>query len=279
MGRLPFGKKRWLLKHATGFCGVGRREFIRGNQDHADCPRCGHTNESTRHVVECKGSGADLTYSSALNNLEKTLSTLDTYPPIATAIITRLRQWRIYGDHQLPPLRQRNIYGSHHAVIDQDKIGWYNFLLGRLSKKWSDSQQRYIDSLKRKNSGRRWTSSVIQKALEIAWDMWEQCNDINQNTMHPRRAEEVDDIKAQLRVLYRRGYDSLLPIDRHLFSKSEATLQKGEPKLMLQWINSVLTATRRAAVAANDLERTMHSERALMRNWLLRDLGPFQTKP
>jgi hypothetical protein len=24
MRRLPFGKRLWLIKHATGFCGVGR---------------------------------------------------------------------------------------------------------------------------------------------------------------------------------------------------------------------------------------------------------------
>ncbi len=32
MGSLPFGKKRWLIKHATGWCGTGRRELLRGNQ-------------------------------------------------------------------------------------------------------------------------------------------------------------------------------------------------------------------------------------------------------
>jgi hypothetical protein len=219
-------------------------------------------------VVECKGTGATLTYTLALQKLGLHLQTLDTAPSIALAIITRLRQWRKYGDNHLPPFRNRDLYGSHHAVADQDKIGWYNFMLGRLSKKWSDSQQRYIDSLHRKNSGRRWASSVIQKALDIAWDMWEQRNDINQNTMHPRRVVEVDEIKAQLRVLYRRGSDSLLPIDHHLFSKSEATLQLGEPNLMLQWITSVLTASRRAAVATKNIEQTMTAERALMQRWL-----------
>jgi hypothetical protein len=31
MGRLPFGKKTWLIKHATGFYGVRRRAFLQGN--------------------------------------------------------------------------------------------------------------------------------------------------------------------------------------------------------------------------------------------------------
>jgi hypothetical protein len=31
MSKLPFGKRWWLLKHATGFCGVGKMELRRGN--------------------------------------------------------------------------------------------------------------------------------------------------------------------------------------------------------------------------------------------------------
>jgi hypothetical protein len=218
-------------------------------------------------VVECKGTGANITYTLAIQKLEMQLTNLNTTLPIVKAIVTRLIQWRKYRDQHLPTLRQRDIYGAHHAVHHQDKIGWYNFLLGRLSKKWSDSQKRYIDSLHRKNSGRRWTSSVIQKALDIAWDMWEQRNDINRNTMHPRWAAAIDKIKAQLRGLYRQERN-FLPIDRHLFLKSESTLLLGEPHLMLQWITSVITASWRAAAATNDLEQTMTAERALMQRWL-----------
>ena len=122
--------------------------------------------------------------------------------------------------------------------------------------------------MRRKTLGRPWTASVIQKALDIASDMWEQRNGINQNTMHPRRVADVEEIKAQLRDSYHCGRNSLLPIDQHLFSKSQATLLLGEPHLMQQWINLFLTATRRAAKATEDLERTMTSERALMRCWL-----------
>jgi hypothetical protein len=65
MGRLPFGRKCWLIKHAAGFCGVERRELLRGNQDHDDCPCCG-SSKSSRRVVECKGTGTDLTFALAL---------------------------------------------------------------------------------------------------------------------------------------------------------------------------------------------------------------------
>jgi hypothetical protein len=269
MGRLPFGRRRWLLKHATGFCGVGHRELLRGNQSHDECPRCG-LSESARHVVECKGTGADLTFSLAIQHLGSSLVVLETAPPIVAAILKRLRQWRQFGDHALPKFQGFDQWGTQHAVREQDTIGWYQLLLGRIARKWSDSQQRYIDSLQKKNTGRRWAISVIQKALDVAWDMWEQRNDIKHNTLHPRRAAEVARIAAQLQLLYRKGCAGLLPHDRLLFSKPEAKLLKGSDLEMLQWITSVVNATRRAAVANDDLVATMNAERALMRGWLTR---------
>jgi hypothetical protein len=60
LNKLPFGKRRWLLKHATGFCGVGKMEEMRGNQDHAECPSCGQfedaihvARDAKRHRYRC----------------------------------------------------------------------------------------------------------------------------------------------------------------------------------------------------------------------------------
>jgi hypothetical protein len=93
INRLPFGKRRWLAKHTTGFCGVGKMEKLRGNQDHDECPRCGLM-EDAPHVVRCKGTGANLTFSVALQKLEITMHKLFMAPEIRTALLTRIRQWR-----------------------------------------------------------------------------------------------------------------------------------------------------------------------------------------
>jgi hypothetical protein len=83
-------------------------------------------------VVECKGIGADITFTLAMQKLQANLTALDTAPPIITAIMMRIRQWRKHGNNHLPCLRQWDIYGSHHAVESQDKTGWYNLLIGQL---------------------------------------------------------------------------------------------------------------------------------------------------
>jgi hypothetical protein len=192
---------------------------------------------------------------------------LATAPTIVKAIVSRLRQWRKYGD-QLPPITSSDLWGSRQAVLEQDKIGWYSFLLGRISRRWSDSQQRYLTSLHKKNTGRRWASSLIQKALDVAWDMWEQRNEICHNTLHPRRAAEVLVIQDQLRSLFRLGPSSLLPLDRLLFSKSEATLLQGSPSEMQQWIQSVQHAALRSTAFKDAQHQSMHSERACFQRWM-----------
>jgi hypothetical protein len=93
--------------------------------------------------------------------------------------------------------------------------------------------------------------------------MWEQRNDVKHNTLHPRCAAEVGHIKVQLQLLCRKGTAGLLAQDRMLFSKTEVKLLKGSTIKMLQQTTSVLLAAERAAVAKNDQEATMHSERSL----------------
>lgn len=48
--KLPFGKKQWLLKHATGFCAVGKMERQCAHQAHDECPHCQQLGEDVEHV-------------------------------------------------------------------------------------------------------------------------------------------------------------------------------------------------------------------------------------
>jgi hypothetical protein len=120
----------------------------------------------------------------------------------------------------------------------------------------------------RKNTGRRWTIALVQKAIDAAWDVWEQWNNIEHNTMHPRAAAAALDIQVKLQLLCRKGSKGFLSQDKLLFSKSEVKSLKGEPIEMQQWISSVLHAKRRGAQAKNDFEATMEAERMLMQQWL-----------
>jgi hypothetical protein len=274
LNKLPFGKRRWLLKHATGFCGVGKMEKIRGNQDHDECPRCGQF-EDTPHVVRCKGPGADVIFELSVQKLEIVMGDKFTAPEITAAIGKRIRQWRKHSTGQiidqatpLPRYYRNDEFGTKAALDEQDKIGWYNFLLGRLSTKWMDAQQKYLESLGKRTTGRRWTIAIISKLWDIAWDMWQHRNHIKHNTLHPRKQLEMEFLGQQVRELYAQGAKELLPRDRQLFQKSVDTLQKGTGNEQEQWITSVLLAHQRAAADTANRKASMTTERALMETWL-----------
>jgi hypothetical protein len=56
---------------------------------------------------------------------------------------------------------------------------------------WSDAQQHLIPSLQKQNTtGQRWVTSLIQKALDVAWDRWQQRNEMHNHTLHPWRTVE-----------------------------------------------------------------------------------------
>jgi hypothetical protein len=85
MFKVTFGKRRWLLKHATGFCGVGKMELQRENQDHDDCPQCG-LSEDTVHILICQDMGAALSFIMALQKLDTRIQALTTAPETCTAM-------------------------------------------------------------------------------------------------------------------------------------------------------------------------------------------------
>jgi hypothetical protein len=142
-----------LLKHATGFCGVGKTELLRGHKDHHDCPRCGQA-EDVPYVVRCKGTNTNVIFEVAVQKLEIHMGETSTAPEIISGLGKCIRQWRKYSNSQttdqltpLPRYHRNDEFGTKAALAEQDKIGWYNLLLGRMSTKWMDAQQKYLESI------------------------------------------------------------------------------------------------------------------------------------
>ena len=67
-----------------------------------------------------------------------------------------------------------------HAVQDQSKIGWDQFLKGRISKHWGDIQQIHYDkersapshNLKKYHDQVWWTANIIKQTVYIALNAW-----------------------------------------------------------------------------------------------------------
>jgi hypothetical protein len=106
----------------------------------------------SHHIVECHGTGADMTFDLTIQKFETILTALEMAPLIITSIIMRLWQWRKHGDHTLPRFLSQDRWGTHKVVVPaQDSIGWYQLLLRGLATKWSDAQLQFLGSLQKHN--------------------------------------------------------------------------------------------------------------------------------
>jgi hypothetical protein len=263
MSKLPFGKRRWLLKHVTGFCGVEKMELRRGNQEYDDCPRCGQS-EDTVHVLTCQGNGAGITFTLALQKLDTQMRSIFTAPEIRQSILKSLNHWRRHQHYSTPPVMFQDAFGVREAVLEQNSLGWYNFLLGRLSTRWADAQQRYLESIGKRNTGRRWTIAILSKIWDISWDMWEHRNGIAHDTLHPRRLAKLQVIQQEVKDAFGDGCDDLLSRDKRLFDKGLEKILAGSDIEMRQWTTSVLLARRRATCAKEDYAASLRAERSVM---------------
>ncbi|CAB9498981.1 expressed unknown protein [Seminavis robusta] len=267
--RMPKGKRRWLTKHTTGFCGVGRSMHIRKIWDHSRCPRCAQPDENPKHVLLCPSRGARLTWAEALVSLDKHLRKLGTNQSLRYGIIEHLRAWGKRSPPHLGPLRA----DVRAALAEQTEIGWYNLLLGRISHRFTQLQDAHYKSLGNRRNGFRWTTAVIRKLLDISWDMWDHRNHIKHNDPHPAFDPQLrTTLNEEIRFQWSLGAASLRPEDRPLFRHGLDSIMEQTTTDKQQWLASVENA--RSAVAADQVQprNDQNYERNLMENWIIR--GP-----
>jgi hypothetical protein len=138
------------------------------NRDHAECPRCPEPLEDPPHILTCPAPSAHLCWTTALTGLEGWMTKQHTMPELQSAVLKCLHEWRHPNPHRLSRSSITSRYGLRAAVLEQDSIGWYNFLMGRPSARWSEVQQRYYEWLQRKNMGKAWTQALIKKIWAVS---------------------------------------------------------------------------------------------------------------
>ena len=183
-------------------------------QMHAECPRCSEY-EDTAHVVTCKAPRAVTQWESSLSKLEAWMKQAATMPDIRKAIISRLQTWINDSD---PTNFSSTWPGVNTLIQTQDLLGWRAFLEGCVLKEWAAKQQEDYTWLERKNTGRRWVTTLIKEMWEISWDMWKQRNDELTNPESPASLREHARLDAIIHLEYA-DLHTLVNSDRRRFRR------------------------------------------------------------
>ncbi len=240
MHKLPFSRRRWIVKHASENCGVGVTLQNWKYQMDAKCPRCACDREDTRHVLLCRGQGADEIFQKSLETLSKDLARAKTDPDITTAVTQALLHWR--------EQRQISILSfpseTRDAVRNQQKIGWKNFLEGLPSKQWQHLQAQYYKRHRLRKSLKRWTATFNRGLHNLAWSLWNHRNDVKHRILKPREQLARKLLDREIVQRYLSAHEQLLEGDKcHLHYSLWQLLQK-PVSFKKSWLLNVISAQK-----------------------------------
>jgi hypothetical protein len=205
MKRRKIARRHWIAKHTKGMCGVGKWLVTCNERENADCPRCSAP-EDARHVWLCPDAEAKLIRNEGISDIAQWMEEVQTDPEIRTAIVTRLVQWA----DNLPMLPiQTDSVVLQDAIQHQDDIGWDNFFEGRIAKDWEQAQEAYYKWCRSRKSARRWTTALIQKLWNVAWDLWEQRNGIVLDAEHAEIQHNMVEVNNEIRAQFQQGHHGL----------------------------------------------------------------------
>jgi hypothetical protein len=144
----------------------------------------------------------------------------DTDPDLATLLIDMLCSWR--DEATLP---NTPAYGLELLAIRQQELGGQALLEGRMSYEWEACQQAYLTFIRSRRTGKRWSTQIIKKLWEIAWDLWEHRNGIL-HYQAVNHAINIDTIHLDTRVqsIFRKLLGTAPLTDRHLVQGSLSDL-------------------------------------------------------
>jgi hypothetical protein len=193
------------------------------------------------------------------------MSSQRTCPDISRILSACLTSWA-YGTRAYPQRSTRP--GVEKALLDQDEIGWTNFVEGCIALEWTAVQDRYYKSIRSKKSGRQWTIALIKKLLDIAWDLWEHRNGFNNSPEHLEEHYEMDDVDAEICYQYRLGPEGLPQRFHYLFSGACDELLATSISNRLRWANLVNSARILGRSVKSKESSKLAASRRVMLTWL-----------
>ena len=241
---LPLSKQRRVTKHASGNCGTGYILQKRGYQVHSNCPRCDHEDEDTQHVLQCPDRRAQAQWDTEIRQLTDWMQEHKTQPDLIHSIKNALNNWRNNNTNQ--PALFRLTETTKLAIEEQYAIGWYQFLLGRISHVMVDAQNEHYKKIRSQKSGQSWATGLVRQVWKITWGMWEHRNDILHQKITPQKLRKKNQLLVLVEEQFQLGADGLAPTDRTKLRDKQRIKNLGIPEMKL-WIKSMELARDTAA--------------------------------
>jgi hypothetical protein len=224
---------QWLSKWMTGFCRVGKMMKVYRFQTHTKCPRCQQPNENVKHVLKCQSYGTK-----QMRALSSWITKNDGPEGMGDVITQNLTAWRQNSMYPHPPIDTT----LRKAVLQQDSLGWNNFLHGFISSKWRQAIDMHFKKINSKKSSTLWVSRLVRKIWDIQRQLWNDRNEAlhgEGNTIH---VEEITAINEEVLSQWTKGSRHLPTRYHHLFKGEFRLLYQSDYHRKQQWLTSIWLA-------------------------------------
>ena len=210
------GRLRWVTKHVTGVCGVGKFLERWKSQNHSRCPGCDAPNEDNRHVYQCPAHSTELEWHGTTNDIRQWCDLHDTSPAITEVILKCLKAWQ--AGRILPPNRGRDTLA--HAYDAQRVIGWGCFLEGSLAREWKTVQNTYLQMMGSRKTASIWARGLIRRLWKAAFRLWLHRNSWQHSDDNPQHQHDLVELDHQITTAYALGTAAVRPEHHHIFTIS-----------------------------------------------------------
>lgn len=269
-GNCTFAKQRRVIKLASRHAPVAKMMLRWKKQDHSRCPLCGDENKDVHHIITCRSVAACKAWRDETQTLQDTLESIDTFPAITNEIVRQVQHWHSFPMQQPLEPHTDDDWELQRCISHQNRIGWENFLKGRILVLWARCQQHYFDRIQSPRSGHTWARKMIKATWTLIWRLWDCCNFGKHHTLTPAFKEELLLIDAQIREQYDQGFADLLTSDHMLIEDPLEDILDHDIKFKRKWLASLSAAQAKFHHKQNETYASLASSRNNMTRWLCR---------
>ena len=261
MHSLLLTRKHWVTKHVSGWCSVGKMAKRWKLQMTDKCPRCNQTKDA-RHVWQCCHPTAIIQWDQSIDTLTIQLGRIHTSPEIIRAMCNRLKTWKRHL-----PLLTTTTYHLHlqEAIAKQDNLGWSSMLEGGILQHWRHAQECFLQTSKSPQTSKWWTSLLIQKLFNVAWDQWEHRNEALHDMENKFDQEAILQPNNSIHQEFVIGTHQLPTADQGLFKAGVQHILKCPIYQKQQWLQHVnlarMNQNLRVHPTTQSTQTTLHSKK------------------
>lgn len=100
------------------------------------------------------------------------------------------------------------------AATEQDTIGWYHFIKGKVAKAWEQTQHSYYMTKGLSKSGRSWAAGLVTQLYTLVHNQWLYRNGVLHETdAQGLRIKEGEALENSINTQFELGIDGLDPLD------------------------------------------------------------------